>query len=185
MSTKARTPDQVQRIRLVEYLASKFSDMAIFGVGHNPVDDKADALMRFRYHLAAENSSHSGYWTEKLADPILTRCFTFYGGHQAYAEDFPGDGIQLIDPYLLEKVYRAVSQAMESGAWERATEGRNLHRESVLSKHSFHRKIFAVISSLPPSRSRKSASRVKAHHPESRWKKIVDPLYLRISRKKS
>jgi len=183
MSTKARTPDQVQRIRLVEYLASKFSDLAIFGVGHNPVEDKAAVLTQFRYHLAVENSSHPGYWTEKLADPILTGCFTFYGGHRSYAEDFPGNGIQLIDPYQPEKVYRAISQAMETGAWEKAAEDRNRHKESVLSEHSFHRKISAIITSLPPTHSRQSISRIKAHHPESRWKKLVDPLYRQVARR--
>ena len=182
MSTKARTPDQVQRIRLVEYLASKFSDLAIFGVGHNSVDDKADVLTRFRYHLAVENSSHAGYWTEKLADPILTQCFTFYGGHRSYAKDFPGNGIKLIDPYQPEKVYRLISQAMESGTWEKAAEDRNRHKESILSEHSFHRKISAIITSLPPTHSRQSTSHIKAHHPESRWKKLVDPLYRRIAR---
>ena len=182
MSTKARTPDQVQRIRLVEYLASKISDIAVFGVGHNPVDDKADVLSRFRYHLAVENSAHPGYWTEKLADPILTRCFTFYGGHRSYREDFPGNGIQLIDPYEPEKVYRIVSEALEKGAWEKASEGRNLHKESVLDEHSFHRKIASVISTLSPSSTGKSVSRIKAQHPQSRWKKFVDPVYRSVTR---
>lgn len=182
MSMKARTPDQIQRIKLVEYLASKFSDLAIFGVGHNPVEDKAKVLTQFRYHLAVENSSHPGYWMEKLADPILTRCFTFYGGHRSYAEDFPGNGIHLIDPYQPEKVYRVISQAMEIGAWEKAAEDRNRHKERVLSEHSFHRKISAIIASLPPSRSRQSTSHIKAHHPESKWKKLTDPVYRRIAR---
>ena len=183
MSTKARTPDQVQRIRLVDYLASKFSDLAIFGVGHNPVEDKAEVLTQFRYHLAVENSSHPGYWTEKLADPILTRCFTFYGGHRNYAQDFPGSGIQVIDPYQPDEVYRAICEAMETGAWEQAAEDLNRHKDSVLSKHSFHRKISAIITSLPPIQFRQSTSRIKAHHPQSRWKKIVDPLYRRVARR--
>lgn len=183
MSTKARTPDQVQRIRLVEYLASKFSDLAIFGVGHNPVEDKVEILTQFRYHLSVENSSHPGYWTEKLADPILTRCFTFYGGHRSYAQDFPGNGIHLIDPYQPEKVYRAISQAMETGAWGKAAEDLNRHKESVLSKHSLHRKISVIIASLPPTHSRHSMSLIKAHHPESSWKRLIDPLYRRLARR--
>lgn len=116
VSTRARTPFQVARLRLGDYLLEHLDLLEVFGVGHQPVDDKATVLSQ-HYNLAVENSAHRGYWTEKLADPILMGCFVFYGGHSSVLEVFSGEGLRLIDPFDPEKVYREMCLALDGGLW--------------------------------------------------------------------
>ena len=52
----------------------------IFGFGHNPIEDKKDALDPYYFHLCIENEASEHYWTEKLADPLLAFCQPIYSG---------------------------------------------------------------------------------------------------------
>lgn len=180
VSNKARTPLQAQRLRLVEYLSAKISDLEVFGVGHNPIGDKAAALAVSRYHLAVENSLHPGYWTEKLADPILMGCAVFYGGHPSYSNDLPGGGVTVIDPFDPESAYRTIGESLSAGYWAGSAEGIMRNKASLLSTRSFHRVIEKEVMGLSSSGPKRTQTRMPAHHPESRWKKLVDPLYKRL-----
>lgn len=44
------------------------------------LDDKFEGLWKYQYHFACENSFESGYFTEKLIDPILAETLCFYDG---------------------------------------------------------------------------------------------------------
>jgi len=52
----------------------------IFGRGINEIEDKWDALDRYKYHIALENSVVEDYWTEKLSDAYLAGCYPIYYG---------------------------------------------------------------------------------------------------------
>ena len=71
----------------------------------NPIEDKFDALIGYKYHLALENSVIPDYWTEKLADSLLAWCKPIYYGcpnindyfsssfkRKAFAADFQQGG---------------------------------------------------------------------------------------------
>lgn len=177
ISTKARTPLQSQRLRLVDYLGTKLPQFEVFGVGLRPVADKAQVLSRYRYHLAIENSIHPGYWTEKLADPILMGNFVFYGGHAAFRNDLAGLGVSLVDPFDLDGTYRIISDAMESDGWARSAEGRRQNRDAILDRVSFHRKLESVVDEIVPDRPGRGTVLIPPHNPVGRWKSAVDPLY--------
>lgn len=180
VSTKARTPLQVARLRLVDYLSEHLDSFEVFGVGHFPVDDKAAVLSQHRYHLAVENSAHRGYWTEKLADPILMGCFVFYGGHSSISEVFSQEGLRLIDPLYPEQVYREMCIALDRGLWSASEEGIAENRQLVLNHAGLHSQVLAAIGTLDNAIEAERSLRIPAHHPVSKWKKIVDPLYQRL-----
>ena len=42
--------------------------------------NKYDGLWSYKYHFACENSFYPDYFTEKIADPIISECLCFYDG---------------------------------------------------------------------------------------------------------
>ncbi|WP_173003114.1 hypothetical protein [Chitinophaga sp. SYP-B3965] len=44
------------------------------------IEDKFDALLKYRYHINCENSFCENYFTEKITDPILAETLCFYDG---------------------------------------------------------------------------------------------------------
>lgn len=180
VSTKSRTPWQAARLRLVDYLSQHLDSFAVYGVGHSPVNDKASVLSQHRYHLAVENSRHPGYWTEKLADPILMRCAVFYGGHPEVADTFPGEGISLIDPTQPEETYRRISLALESDFWGRSEEGIETNRAVILERSGLHREIHRVLEGRVHHERRSAIFRVPAHNAPKWWKGLTDPVYRRM-----
>ncbi len=156
------------------------SELEVFGVGRNPLADTADVLTRFREHLAVENLIQPGYWTEKLADPVLLQNFVFYDGHPSYRDNFAGEGIQLIDPHDYEGTYRSISEALERNAYEAGVKGIAAHRDALLGTLSFHQQLSRVLEGWRPGSSKKFRITIPAQHPRPGCKKFLDPLYRKL-----
>jgi hypothetical protein len=137
VSNKSFLPGHQSRIHftlaLKEQLGSAFD---IFGYPHNPIADKRDALIGYKFHLAIENSVHPHYWTEKLADPILGRCKVFYHGAGEIHKYFPNDAVVAINIHEPEEAIRTITHHLNQADKinERAIE---VSRECVLSKFNF------------------------------------------------
>jgi hypothetical protein len=180
VSQKAKTTLQQQRLRLVDYLSTHLSQFEVYGLATERVDDKADVLGTSRYHLAIENSSHPGYWTEKLADPILMDNVTFYGGHSTAWDYFKGESVVGIDPWNPEETYRTISEALNDRTWEASREARTANRRALLDTYSFHRVLSSFLSTKSGEPSRGKRISIPAQHPKSRLKKFTDPIYRRL-----
>lgn len=86
------TPGQRHRLALLDYLKQRLGDRIVhFGRGFQPVDDKMDAILPYRFHLVLENTRASNYWTEKLADAYLGWAFPVYLGCPNLDEFFSPD----------------------------------------------------------------------------------------------
>jgi hypothetical protein len=97
-SNKVETPMQKKRLDFIKFLSSrKAIPIEIYGRGFKKVDDKFEILRRSSHHLALENSSYDGYWTEKLADPILSLNRTYYSGATDVQNYFPSNIVLPID----------------------------------------------------------------------------------------
>lgn len=81
-SNKNIFPGHAKRLEFLEKLRqhpiSEYIDF--FGAGHNPILDKLDAIIPYKYHIVLENSIVSDYWSEKLADPFLGFAIPIYYG---------------------------------------------------------------------------------------------------------
>lgn len=104
-----------RRYEFVRELKAKLGDaLDLFGRGINPIDDKAEAMAPYRYHIAIENHQEPGHFTEKLTDCFIAGCLPLYFGDPSYASTFPEDAVIPIDIFDLEKSAKIIRDAVKT-----------------------------------------------------------------------
>lgn len=135
-----------QRYIFTQQLKKAVPELAIFGHGVRPIDDKADAIDKYKYHIVIENISHKDHWSEKLSDTFLGHAMPFYYGCTNLEEYFPANSYILIDPYDVEKSIQIIKKAIESNKYEEHRRQINEARELVLNKYNFFATVAAIIN---------------------------------------
>ena len=89
-SSQAKLPFHLKRLDLISKLNQSFGgEIDFFGRGFNFIDDKAEVILPYRFHICIENTSINDLWTEKFADPILGYSVPVYIGCSNMEEFFP------------------------------------------------------------------------------------------------
>lgn len=97
-SNACKTEGQRQRLTLLEGLKQRLGDRLVhFGRGFEPIDDKMDAILPYRFHLVLENSVLPNYWTEKLADAYLGWAYPVYLGCPNVGDYLPAEALLSIN----------------------------------------------------------------------------------------
>jgi len=136
-STKVHTEYHQKRLQFVETLIEKIPDhLEIYGRGFQSIDDKADALLPCRYHLAIENGDGPHAWTEKLADPWLCWAFPFYSGCNNVEDYFSQDSFEYVDVNNPVDEAERMVREIQNGRWEHAKTAIADARQRVLDKHN-------------------------------------------------
>ena len=136
-SNKAFTPYHRKRLAFIEALVARIPDrIELFGRGFRTVDDKKDALLPYRYHLAVENGDGPDLWTEKLADPYLCWSFPFYAGCTNIGDYFPPDSFHMVDLDRPEEAARQMVTRIENGHWHRVLPALTEARERILTRYN-------------------------------------------------
>jgi hypothetical protein len=117
-------------------------EMALFGRGVCPIDDKADALDAFRYHVAVENHICQHHWTEKLADAFLGLTLPFYYGCPNADDYFPSDSYIPIDIHRPERAAARIQQAIDNNEYEQRLPAIREARRRVLEQYN----LFSVVA---------------------------------------
>lgn len=87
-----------RRAHFMRWLVGHMPELDTFGrETPRPLDDKADCLRDYRYHVAVENYIGQHHWTEKLADAFLGLTLPFYYGCPNAEDYFPADSFIRID----------------------------------------------------------------------------------------
>lgn len=98
-SDAAFTSGQKLRLSFLSRLKERLGDKLVhYGRGFEPINDKMDAILPYRFHLALENSELPHYWTEKLADAYLGWAFPLYVGCPNLSDYFSPDAFSRLDP---------------------------------------------------------------------------------------
>lgn len=114
-SSNATTKGHRKRIEFVDLLQREFGDrIDFYGRGRREMADKDEALAQYRFHIALENSVHSDYWTEKLADPFLRGCYPIYNGCPNLSNYFPDGSYSRIDLAKPRAALATVRAVLES-----------------------------------------------------------------------
>ncbi len=97
-SSTAQTPGQRKRLRFLAYVKEALGDQIMhFGRGFQPITNKLDGILPYRYQLVLENSVSDHYWTEKLADAYLGWGFPIYVGCPNVDQYFSPDAFHRVD----------------------------------------------------------------------------------------
>ncbi len=124
-----------KRLEFVKALKAEMGDaLALFGRGFDTVDDKADAMTPYRYHIAIENHVQPGHITEKLTDCFLAGCLPFYFGAPDYDRWFPKDAVIPINIFDFDQAVKTIRETIESNAYEARFEAIGRAREIALKE---------------------------------------------------
>jgi len=143
-SKKMRHTLHHRRAALMQGLMQRLPEMDVFGRDTAHVlDDKADCLQDYRYHVAIENFVGEHHWTEKLADAFLGETLPFYAGCPNAAAYFPAESFIPIDMRDIEGSVATIRQAIAANAYEARLSAIREARRRVLYEYN----IFAVLAS--------------------------------------
>jgi hypothetical protein len=129
------------RARFMRWLVEHMPELDTFGrETARKLDDKADCLRDYRYHVAIENFIGAHHWTEKLADPFLGLSLPFYYGCPNAADYFPEDSFIRIDIHDPAGALEIVRAAIANNEYEKRLPALIEARRRVLYEYN----LFAV-----------------------------------------
>ena len=144
-STKTMNLNQARRLRFLHMLKQRLGDrLTVFGRGFNPVEDKAEGLDGFRYHLVLENNLLEHGWTEKLADPILAGSFPIVSGGENLNRYFDPAGFRTINTQRPREAVENVLAILEEDPRRQAADAMRRNKERLMQEHNF----FALCSRI-------------------------------------
>lgn len=133
------------RYRLTSALAERLPEMDWYGHGVKKLDFKYTALSPYRYHLAVENYIAPYHWTDKISDPLLAHCLTFYAGDPCLGEVLPPESfipVPLDDP---KETYGIIRSAMENNEYEKRLPAILEARRLVTEHYNFYNQVASIV----------------------------------------
>jgi hypothetical protein len=131
-----------RRFNFTHNLQRVIPEIEIFGHGIRPVDDKAEALFPYKYHLAIENHFAPHHWTEKLADAFLGFALPFYAGCPNASDYFPAESFVPIDLRDFEGSRETIRRVIQNEEYEKRLPAIREARRMVLEEYN----LFAVLA---------------------------------------
>ena len=131
-----------KRYRFTQALKARIPAMDIYGHGVKAMEDKAEALDDYRYHVAIENHIGIHHWTEKLSDVFLGAALPFYSGCPNATDYFPEESFIPIDIDHVEKAYETIERAIQDREYEKRLPFILEARRRVLEQYN----LFAVLT---------------------------------------
>lgn len=172
-SNKTMMPGHVKRFKFYNKLREALhGKIDFYGSGIQLVDDKADILIPYRFHICIENSNDNHYWTEKIADPILGYSIPIYCGAPNILDYFPKDSIILIDINKPEEVINTITKILANPQEEYA---KRLHaikeaRELLLNKYNMFPMLENFIKEQNPQLGQSMNFCVRSYTEMKAWK---------------
>lgn len=131
-----------RRYRFTQALKQRIPTMDIYGHGVKEMDDKAEALDDYQYHVAMENYYGEHHWTEKLSDAFLGVTLPFYFGCPNISDYFPEESLILIDINDVEGASEIIKRAIHDKEYEKRLPFILEARRRVLEQYN----MFAVLA---------------------------------------
>ncbi len=141
-SKKQTNTVHADRYAFTMRLKELMPEMALFGRGICPIDDKADALDPYRYHIVIENHQAPHHWTEKLSDAFLGLTLPFYFGCPNVTDYFDPQSFIPIDVRDPEGAAVIIREAIATNQFERRLPAIRKARQQVLNEYN----LFSVVT---------------------------------------
>ena len=140
------------RYDFTEYAARHLPELQVFGHGRRHMDAKAEAIDRFRYHLAIENHVAPHHITEKLSDPFLGLSLPFYFGAPNVFDYFPEDSVIPVDIRKPAEAVEIMRAAIVSNEYEKRLPAILEARRRVSEDYNLFALIAGIVRSDKPVR---------------------------------
>jgi len=148
-STKADTPYHRARLAFIERLQHRIPDrIRLYGRGVNSIDDKKDALLGHKYHIALENAGGPFTWTEKLADPLLCWALPFHSGCSNVGDELPAECVVSIDITNPDAAIDRIIAAQQSDLWSQRLDAIAAARAMVFTKYNLMHRFAALVKDV-------------------------------------
>lgn len=130
------------RYDFVQAVKSALPELGVFGHGMQEMNDKAESLDRYRYHLALENHWAPHHITEKLTDAYLGGALPFYFGAPNAADYFPADSFIPVDIRKPDESIAIIRKAIADNEFDKRQDALAEAKRRVLDEHN----LFAVLA---------------------------------------
>jgi hypothetical protein len=148
-STHNIIPMHRKRIEFVKHIKNYFGDtLHWYGRGVRSMNDKSEAIVPYRYHIALENNKVDHFWTEKLADCYLGYAFPIYSGCRNVGDYFPRDSYEPIDIEEYSGAIKVIKRVLEQDPWEQRIEVLKEARNKVLVDFNFFNECAEIMQTL-------------------------------------
>jgi hypothetical protein len=179
-SSKTLTRQQRRRLAFLDALKSSLGERVIhFGRGFAEIDDKAQAILPFKYHIVLENNIIPHFWTEKLADAYLGFAMPLFSGCPNVAEYFPQDSFVPLDLGDIAAAVERVGDVLERDPYDAALSSILESRRRVLDDYNLYSVLNWLAEGLPPLRRVPQTQVI----PSRRWQRGVAKLRHRLTGK--
>ena len=146
------------RYQFTQELKAQMPELDIFGHGVRFIQDKAEALDPYRYHLSIENHVFDHHWTEKLSDCFLGLTLPFYHGCPNVFDYFPEESILPINIENFGESLERIQKAIQDREFEKRLPELKEARRLVLEEYS----LFPLVSRLVDERTPIAATKTPA-----------------------
>jgi len=130
------------RYDFVQVVKGAIPELGVYGHGMKEMNDKAESLDRYRYHLALENHWAPHHITEKLTDAFLGSALPFYFGAPNAADYFPAESFIPIDIRQPAESVAVIKQAIADNEFEKRQGALVEAKRRTLEEHN----LFAVLA---------------------------------------
>lgn len=172
-SNKMTTKGHRDRLAFVQALKQEFGDaLDVYGRGINDIEDKWQALAHYKYHVALENSSYLDYWTEKLADPLLTLTYPIYSGCPNIYEYFDERALVCIDTNDAVAAIQIIRRTLEANTYDSRVGALEVARRKLISNYNFFAEIARHVAAHPLPKNESALASPESIRPEHAFDRL-------------
>lgn len=147
-SDLADLPEHKRRLGFTRALMFHFGEARIhwFGKRVNPIVDKIQGIVPYRYHVVLENTLNDHAWTEKLADAFIAGAYVFYSGPRNIDQYFDDRAFHHIDTGDITGSIRDIEMLMQESSFGANIDAINENRRRVLYEYNIFDELAVIVS---------------------------------------
>jgi hypothetical protein len=158
------------RVDFTWMLKDDIPELDVFGHGINPMNDKAEVLDPYQFHISIENHLYNHHLTEKLPDAFLGFTLPFYHGAPNASDYFPKESFIPIDINDYERTRDIIKSHLANNEYEDRLPYIIEARRRVLEEQNLFAILNRKISDQEQRISGKTMGRVIRNRPTMRIK---------------
>jgi len=156
LSSKNWFKGHKKRIELLKYIETQNIECVdIYGKenyhgfknykGKVPNEDPYEIYKQYKYVINFENNQEHNYATEKIWEPLLCDCLTFYWGCPNLNEYIDEKSFVYLEEDI-EKSFQIIQKCLDENKWKEIVEVIRNEKKKVLEEYGLFSKIYKIIN---------------------------------------